>query len=462
MSNSLYSTGQLPAGEIPRIRNRGRVNILYGGLGLAVLCSVLWVLFAFGLPPLQDYGDWTYQGYLLNRLLTSLPAPATIKPWPVPNSVSDVLLALLGFVFNPIAAARALIVLYLLSACAVMARASRDHEGRIDGIKFLLLICIGVVHAPFWTGEINYQIGLLLFVLYVALCRGHRVPGPLFSGAYAVLIFFCHALGLGMFLVYEGWRSLRKGRVLQFGLALMPVILLAIWYKLADPRTELTALDTKPQLHGITDAVGYFVYQVAKSGPYHNFIFGGMGDYERAPILYWAGAAANLAFAVCMGVLFLTWVRTSWREQLCRNELLTALTFIFLTIADAGAYLGIANTGERLIAPALILAVISLRRTTVAAYCAASLAALSAVVFVGFALVGSRGPYAGAIPANDIVSDPARRFHVLFWHKPFDSAPQAEAAEQAWAQGVLPTRPIAFETSLLMRPREQNIARPKP
>jgi hypothetical protein len=462
MSNSLYCTEQLPAGEIPRIRDKRRVDILYGAFGLAVLCSVLWVLFAFHLPPLQDYGDWTYQGYLLNRLLTSLSAPAMIKPWPVPNSVSEGLLAVLGFAFNPIAAARALIVLYLLSACAVMARAGRDHEGSIDGIKFLLLICIGVVHAPFWTGEINYQIGLMLFVLYVVLCRGNREPGPLFSGAYAVLMFFCHGLCLGMFLVYEGWRSLRKGRILQLGVALLPVILLAVWYKLADPRTELAALDTKPQLHGIADAVGYFVYQVAKSGPYHNFIFGGMGDYERAPILYWAGSAANLAFAVCMGVLFLTWLRTAWREQLCRDEFLTALTFIFLTIADAGAYLGIANTGERLIAPALILAVISLQRRGIAAYCGASLAALSAVVFVCFALVGSRGPYAGAIPANDIVSDPTRRFHVLFWHKPFDFAAQAEAAMQAWAQGFVPTRPIAFETSLLMRPREQNIARTKP
>jgi hypothetical protein len=462
VSNSLYSTDQVPAAEIPRIRDSGRVGILYGMFGLAVLCSVLWVLFAFALPPLQDYGDWTYQGYLLNRLFTGLPAPAMIKPWPVPNSVSEVSLALLGFVFTPLAAARALIVIYLVSACAVMARASRDHEGRIDGIKFLLLICIGVVHAPFWTGEINYQIGLLLFVLYVDLCRGNRDPGPMFAGAYAVLMFFCHGLCLGMFLVYEGWRSLRKGRILQLGVALIPVILLAVWYKLADPRTELAVLDTKPQLHGITDAVSYFVYQVAKTGPYHNFIFGGMGDYERAPMLYWAGSAANLAFAFCMGVLFLTWVRTSWREQLCRNEFLTALTFIFLMIADAGAYLGIANTGERLVAPALILALITLRRRTIAAYCGASLAALSALVFAWFAVVGSHGPYAGAIPANDIVNDPARRFHVLFWHKPFDSTPQTEAAMQAWAQGVVPTRPIGFETSLLMRPREPDTARPKP
>jgi hypothetical protein len=462
MSNSLYTIGQRPAGETLRIFRSGPINRLYGAFGLAVLCSVVWVLFAFPLPPLQDYGDWTYQGYLLHLLLRGLSAPVMIKPWPVPNSISDVLLALLGFVFNPTAAARTLIVLYLLSACAVVARASRDHEGRIDGTKFLLLICIGVVHAPFWTGEINYQIGLLLFVLYVVLCRENRNPGPFSTAAYAVLIFFCHALCLGMFLVYESWRALRKGRVPQLCLALAPVILLAIWYKLADPRTELSALDTKPQLHGITDAVSYFVYQVAKSGPYHNFIFGGMGDYERAPILYWAGAATNLAFAVCVGVLFLTWVRISWRDPLCRNEVLTALTFLFLTIADVGAFLGIANTGERLIAPALILAVISRRHRTVAEYCGASLASLSAVVFVCFALAGSHGSYAGVIPANDIVSDPARRLHVLFWHKPFDSAAQAEAAMQARAHGVVPTRPLGFETSLLMRPREQNIAPPKP
>lgn len=332
----------------------------------------------------------------------------------------------------------------------------------MDGARFVLLICIGVVHAPFWTGEINYQIGLLFFALYVVLCSRGRDPVPFFSGAYAILLFFCHGLCVGMFLVYEGWRSLRKGRILQLCLALAPVILMAIWYKLADPRTELTTLDTKPQLHGITDAIEYFVYQVAKSGPYHNFIFGGMGDYERAPILYWVGAATNLTFALCMGVLFLTWVRTSWRDQLCRNELLAALTFILLAVADPSGYLGIANTGERLISPALILAVISLRRRTAAMYFGASIAALSAVVFVCFALVGSHGPNAGAIPPNDIVSDPTRRFHVLFWHKPFAFASEVEAAEQSWDRGVVPTQPIGFETSVLMKLHEPNMAQPKP
>jgi hypothetical protein len=455
MNNSFYAINEkVPAGGILPIPGRPRLNFLYGAVGLAILCSVIWVLFAFPVPPLQDYDDWTYQGYLLHRLLTFAPAPAIIKPWPVPNSISEVGLALLGFVFSPIGAARALIVFYLLAVCVVMALASRDCERRIDGARFVLLICIGVVHAPFWTGEINYQVGLLLFMLYVVLSSGRHDPGPFFSSAYSVLLFFCHGLCLGMFLVYEGWRWLRTGRILQLCFALTPVILMAVWYKLADPRTELATLDTRPQLHGITNTVGYFVYQVAKSGPYHNFIFGGMGDYERAPMLYWAGAVTNLVFAVSMGVLFLTWVRSSWRELSCRNELLTALTFICLAITDPSGYIGIANTGERLISPALMLAVISSRGRTVAEYIGASLAALSAIVFVCFVLVGSQVPDAGAIPANDIVSDPTKRFHILFWHKSFAFALQAEAAAQAWARGIVPTQPIAFETSLLMRPHE--------
>jgi hypothetical protein len=461
MSSSLYvANDQLPALRILRKCGSQCVNVLYAAVGLAILCSVIWVQFAFPVPPLQDYGDWTYQGYLLHQLLTFAPAPAIIKSWPVPNSISEVALALLGFIVSPIAAARALIVLYLLAACVVMALMSRDHDGRIDYAKFVLLIGIGVVHAPFWTGEINYQVGLLLFMLYI-LCSGRKSPGLLFSGAYSLLLFFCHGLCLGMFLVYEGWRSLRNGRILQFGLALAPVILISVWYKLADPRTELATLDTRPKLHGIADAVGYFVYQLAKSGPYHNFVFDGMGDYERAPMLYWAGSAINLAFAVCMAALFLTWVHNSWRERPCRNEFLTALTFTFMAIVDPSGYLGIANTVERLISPALMLAVISLRHRTVAESIGALLSALSAIVFVCFALVGSQVPITGAIPSNDVVSDPEKRFHVLFWHKPFVSAPQAEAAAQAWARSIVPTQPIAFETSLLLRPHHQNMAQPK-
>jgi hypothetical protein len=436
---------------LPRMLGGQRLDLLYGGFGLATLCSIVGVLYAFSVPPLQDYGDWTYQGYLLHRILTFAPAPAMIKLWPVPNSITEVALVLLGFVLSPIAAARAWIVVYLLAAFIIMAFASRDHEGRVSGAKLLLLIGLGVAHAPFWTGEINYQVGLLLLVLYVILCSRDRDPGLVFFGVYAVVMFFCHGLCLGMLLVYEGWRSLRKGRVVRLGLAILPVILLAIWYKTMDPRTELATLDTMPHLLGIKDVIGYFVYQVAKTGPYHNFFFDGMGDYQRAPILYWAGSVANLAFAGCMGVLFLSWIRGSWRDPSCRTELLTALTFILLAAVNPSGSLGIANTGERLIAPALILAVISVERRTIAQYAGASLMMLSAMVFIWFGVAATRVPSAGAVPSNGIVSDPSERFHVLFWHKTFQFAPQAEAAERAWASGTVPTSPIAFETSLLLR-----------
>ena len=147
------------------------INRLYCILAATVLVSVLLVIFAFEVPPLQDYGAWTYQGYVFNRLLASAGAPAIIKPWPVPNSISQVLLAMLGVGLSPIAAAKTLIAGYLLGSTVVMAIASRGNDGRIDGAKLLLLLCLGVVHAPFWIGEINYQIGLLLFVTYVLLRR---------------------------------------------------------------------------------------------------------------------------------------------------------------------------------------------------------------------------------------------------------------------------------------------------
>lgn len=436
------------------------MNWLFCGLAVAVLASVLLVLFAFHVPPLQDYGDWTYQGYLLNRLLRSAAAPVLIKPWPVPNSISEILLALLGFACGPITAARALIVAYLLASAVVMAVASRGRDGRINGAKLLLLLCIGTVHAPFWTGEINYQIGLMLFLAYVLLCRRSREPSALFTGGYAVLLFLCHALCLGMFMIYEGWRSLRRRQILRAFVSFVPVLLMAAWYKLADPRTEVAALESRPQLHGVRDVIEYFTYQAAKTGPYHNFFFGGSGDYERARLLYWAGVFANFAFAACMAALMLTWIRASWRERRGSDEFLAAVSFLALAIFDPGAYLGIANVGERLIAPALMLAVISLRHTTLAERFGAALAALSAVVLVSFAVAGLHGAEGGSVPANDVVNDPARRRQVLFWHKPFTFASQADQAEKSWAQGLPPSGPIAFETSLLMRPRGQGTAAP--
>lgn len=424
------------------------INRLYCGLAVAVLVSVLLVIFAFDVPPLQDYGDWTYQGYLLNRLLGSVGAPAIIKPWPVPNSISQVLLAMLGVGLSPIAAAKTLIVAYLLLSTVVMAVASRRRDGRIDGAKLLLLLCLGVVHAPFWTGEINYQIGLLLFVTYVLLCQRRREPSARFTGCYAVLLFFCHALALGMLMVYVGWRSLRRRQILQSLFSFAPAVGLAIWYKLADPRLDWDK--SRPHLASIKDIIGYLSYQLAKTGPYHNFVFADGGDYERARLLYWLGCATNFGFAACMIIIMLMWIRTSWHERRASDELLTAFVLLALASFDVGAVLGVATLGERLIAPALILAVMSLHRTTLAERIAAALSALSIPVFLSFAFAGLAGVERGTVPSNDLVSDPARRLQILFWHKPFAFAGLADAAEQSWAQGIPATLPISFGTSLLM------------
>lgn len=451
--NDLLSTtvGHLSADLGQRIDRQWRSNLFTGALAVVIICAVIAILFAFEVPPLQDYGDWTYQGYLLHRLMIHAPAPVIIKPWPVPNSVSEVALALLGFVFDPVMASRAWIIIYLLAACLVMFLASCDRAGHIDCTRFVLLIGLGVVGAPFWTGEINYQVGLLLFTLYVVLCKRDREPGLLFFASYAVIVFFCHALCLGMVLAYEACRSLRKHRILQLGLASAPVAVLALWYKLADPRTETATLDTTPHLHGLTDNIGYVVYQIAKTGPYHNFYFGGMGDYDRAPALFWAGTAANLVFAACMCLLLLSWIRASWHDLSHRNELVAAFVFMLLAVANPAKYLGIANMGERLMLPALVLGVVSMPYRSIVMSIGAALMAVSAIVFICFALLASQVPDTGAVPSNAIVSNPTGRFHVLFWHKSFQFVPQAEAAAQAWAQGIVPRRQIAFETGILMR-----------
>jgi len=422
-------------------------------LGLVLLAATLWTVCSFAVTPLRDFNEWTYQGYLLNRLAAGVQVPAILKTWPVPNSVSEIGLALLMTVSRPIEAAMIFIALYIVLAGLVMARASRTASGDIDGAKFVLLASLGVMHAPFWTGELNYQIGLLVFFFYV--CRSKTFPPSAAQvAAYAVLLFFCHALCLGMFLVYEGFRSLRCRQIIRLAISLIPVAVLLLWYHLSDPRLDTAGLDNTPPLHGLTDWFSYSLYQLAKAGPYHNFIFGGIGDFERAPRFYWMGVAANLVFATYLGVLFLRWALHSLHTRAYSTEFLTAATLLIIGVFNIGALLGIAQAGERMIAPALLLTVLALPPKTLIARTGAMLSAVLLAVLLHFNAAADHSLMSGKGQFRQLMFDSKARFHILFWERPFLLAEPALYAEQDSIRGAPPQHPLMFQTSLFLLRRK--------
>jgi hypothetical protein len=369
--------------------------------------------------------------------------------------MTQVLLAVLMQLFSPITASRILVFLYLFGATALLADASRANT-KIDWPKFVMLMIVGVVHAPFWTGEFNYQLGLLVFFGYVHWTTKEPRQHPAAIVAISIVLYFCHALGLGMFLVYEGLRAIRQRKVVLFACEMLPVAILLVWYKLSDPRTDVAALETMPQLRGVFDWLAYQVYQAAKMGPYHNFVYGGLSDFYRHKMLYFAGVGVNLIFVAGLLAILVKWTRRFVDERDFGAAQLASIAFLIIGIFNLGSLLGIANAGERMLAPGLMLAIYAMPPTDRLLRYLAGLAAVAAVVFAAFALDGPRYPIASPVMANTVVSDPHERLHILFWHKPFAFAAQALEAQRSARTGTEARNGLAFETSVMLaKPKAQ-------
>ncbi|MBV9655810.1 MAG: hypothetical protein JOZ42_14740 [Acetobacteraceae bacterium] len=429
-------------------------GLLWAAIGVLVLALALLVTVAAPVPPLQDLNEWTYQGYLIGSRAAGDAIPAAVKHWPVPNAVTQLALAGLTIGLAPITAAKGFVGLYLLLGGAVLWQLSRRRDGARDGLRFALLVTLVLVHAPYWSGEFNYQVGLLVLTCYFGLYGAGRAPPPATDIAYSVLLFFCHALCLGVWFIHVGWRSLLQRRLARGVASMLPALALLVWYAVADPRPDHDpALRVGPKLTGFAEQAGYRLYVLAKIGPYQNMVFGGAGDADRFAAFYWLGTAVNFAFAGAMALLFLAWLRAR-RTAAPTPELLTAVSCAVIAAVDPGETLGIGNAGERFIYPALIIAVLCFEGGRRWRQTGAVLGGFAALL--GLHLLIGLPPQTTAIsgvPDWSAMNDPRSRFRILFWHRPFLYLGQIEAGQDAATTGAPPAAGIMYETSLLQHRR---------
>ena len=188
----------------------GTAGRIFASVGLLSLILAGAVCLLPIMPPLQDFNEWIYQGFLLKTLWLGGAVPAVVKPWPVPNSAAQVILGLLNLGLDPYAAGIAYLMLYLGAFGWLAWRLAPNCA------SFLLAIILGVLSSPFWDGYANYQLGLVVLMTYLVVTRDRELPWY-GQAAFAVALFFCHAVLLAVFAVLLGWRSYcgpRASRVL--------------------------------------------------------------------------------------------------------------------------------------------------------------------------------------------------------------------------------------------------------
>jgi hypothetical protein len=398
---------------------------------LAVLLAAALNL-AAPMPPLQDFNEWLYQGWIVAQVWHGEAGGFALKSWPVPNAAAQFILGALNLGMTPWAAGVVFLTACLAAGLA-LCRALAVRDGRFEPATFLLLLSVAVLNAPYWLGFANFQLGLLLLLLW--LLRQRRGGSSASAdAALGVAIFFCHAVILAVFALLVGLRALRERHILRAALVLaLPMALLG-WYVAADRDYGETI---PPAVASLREFVAYKAYSLAKSGPYHNMVVDGMGDAERAPWLYWGGVALNLAFALGLGAVAWNALR-AWRAPLVAGALLCLAAFAVLP----SALFGVVNIGERVLLPGLAVAL-------VAAPDPAGLRRFGALVAATMpVLIAAMWLHLPPLPNDDRLDhlahrDPAKRYALLFWIRPWQFQAQFEAARQG---RIVPPR---FSTSIL-------------
>ncbi len=187
------------------------------------------ILLAKNPPPFVDYPDWVYQGFLFHGVLTDHSfAGYALKHYPVPNSTTTIGLSLLDMVLPWQWAAKVWVCLYLSLAGFATWILSRTVGS--DWRLFLALPGIAFLNLNFWYGHINFEIGVCLVIILLAMLL--RGPSILWTTLLLIAIFFTHMEACACALLMVGaWCFQRKRFKLLW--ACVPTVLLTGWYAAA-------------------------------------------------------------------------------------------------------------------------------------------------------------------------------------------------------------------------------------
>ncbi len=303
-----------------------------------------------------------YQGHIAWSLLTggtTFSSFFELVQVPVPNAISQSAIAVLNVFTSPVVAGNIWLGLYFILALVVGIIASRSHP---DGGSMHLIFTFAIVFGPgFWNGYINFQFGLLFFALY-CVCARRSVGSVLL---FSLLIYFSHAsvfAGFVCFVIASEWFAQRR---LQVFTALLPGLLLLLWYSVAKLSVDGGQNES---VVSVSQWAQYKIYTMAKQGPFHNFIQPD-GESLLAAVhgLYIAGFVINFLVALLIGLWMLFACVSIVRRQ--NESLITELrsvtnvpAILITTGALVVAWLlagkntfGVVNLGERFLVVALML-----------------------------------------------------------------------------------------------------------
>ena len=145
------------------------------------------------MPPLQDYLEWVYQGWIGARLAlhdARVTQSFQFVRVPVPNELSQFVLGLMELVVRPVAAARVFVVGLLLGSMVICWKAAKRLSPEHFGAIFVVLFFCFFANTNFWNGYINYQLSMMLLLAFLLM---QERLNAVWVGVFGTALFFCHA-----------------------------------------------------------------------------------------------------------------------------------------------------------------------------------------------------------------------------------------------------------------------------
>jgi hypothetical protein len=331
-----------------------RVQLDRYGWSILGLIVAAWTttLIAAPILPLQDIPDWTYQGWLLDRLLAGDPRAAVeLKPYPVPNTLVTLIAAILVPLAGPETAGRLLAILALGSVAA--GAAALATAARAGGWAATILFAILGLSTPFLLGYVAFTLGLGLLALALATERSRQLSARAVLG-WSVLLFFTHAIPFFVFVLTIGWHHAIVLRARASAAALLPSLALAIWYAAArllgyEPAGASEPASATGALTLLWEQLRWKPFTAAAAGPWRDMR---VADHPLIPLdalgTHWL-LAFNLIFtAALVAIVARALSHRATTDAQIRLQLVPPAVLIALFVAAPPIdFFGLINAGER-------------------------------------------------------------------------------------------------------------------
>lgn len=340
-------------------------------LALTAVVAVMTTILLAPAPWLHDFGEWLFQARVLalKILDPDLVSGYQVAPYPVPNSLAILLLALLSAMMPALIAGKAFLLLQLLAwVWLLRAYVNRFVPDGSRGSVFLVLIGTVALSSFYWYGFISYQLGLWLLFLFLLRCNRDSPAWRL--ALFGVALFLCHAMAVliwGLILLAWAVQSVLQERpplaraavrLFRHSLPLIPAVALVVWYLVGRLLAAPPEVPVGAQMSGLLEAAEFKAGYPLMLGSFRNILLAnGKGVFEDWPAIYLIGAGCNLALAAILGLwgARLLWgcrtglvgAEPTERQALCW----VAWALVPLYLIAPYSVLGLLNPAGRLLLP---------------------------------------------------------------------------------------------------------------